>query len=163
MAISLANGATNLNRSQRLEMLKAHNYWRSKVRVARMRWSNKLATSAQRWANHLSRNNGCNMVHSHGSVGENLYWASPIQWSNGRTEVQKVQAKKVANSWASENRFYNYSRNRCARGRVCGHYTQMVWKTSTKLGCGMAICSDRSQVWVCHYQPAGNYIGRRPY
>ena len=47
---------------------------------------------------------------------------------------------------------------------MCGHYTQMVWQTSTKVGCAMAVCEDsQEQVWVCQYQPAGNWVGKKPY
>ncbi|KAE9414467.1 hypothetical protein Angca_008594 [Angiostrongylus cantonensis] len=39
-----------------------------------------------------------------------------------------------------------------------GHYTQMVWEGSYKLGCGVAVCPDKTLV-VCQYSPPGNYIG----
>jgi hypothetical protein len=54
---------------------------------------------------------------------------------------------------------------------VCGHYTQIVWKTTTRLGCGVALCDQNSpfmgfpkwEFWVCNYAPPGNYNGQRPY
>jgi pathogenesis-related protein 1 len=161
--LGVAQGATVLNQNQQAEMVKTHNRWRQQVGVLPIRWANNLANSAQRWAEHLRRTNGCQMVHSHGSVGENLYWASAVQWTDGRRDLQKVSAKQVANSWGNEKKYYNYARNSCVHGQMCGHYTQMVWKNSTQLGCGMAVCTDKSQVWVCHYSPAGNYVGRKPY
>ena len=43
-----------------------------------------------------------------------------------------------------------------------GHYTQMVWRETTALGCGEAIC-NKTLIVACNYDPPGNYIGRRPY
>jgi len=55
---------------------------------------------------------------------------------------------------------YNYKTNRC-KG-MCGHYTQIVWRDTKELGCGVARGGDR-EIWVCDYSPPGNYQGRLPY
>lgn len=104
------------------------------------------------------------MVHSQTrQLGENLHWASARKWSDGRVQRQQVTPTQVTDSWGAEKADYNYAANSCADGEMCGHYTQMVWKSSTEMGCGMAFCSDDSQVWVCNYRPPGNYAGRKPY
>jgi len=42
-----------------------------------------------------------------------------------------------------------------------GHFTQVVWKGSQKLGVGFAYSSDRKKVYVvAHYSPPGNFIGQ---
>lgn len=143
-----------------------HNQWRKKVGVPKLKYSASLAASAQAWANHLRDTNACKMRHSvpEGKYGENLYWASALTWSDGRTELQKVTAKKVVDSWGSEVADYNYAKNSCVPGKMCGHYTQMVWRSTTQVGCAIAVCADsREQVWVCQYQPPGNWVGERPY
>jgi hypothetical protein len=43
-----------------------------------------------------------------------------------------------------------------------GHYTQVVWKTTTEIGCGMATGSANDYL-VCQYSPGGNVIGQAPY
>jgi hypothetical protein len=43
-----------------------------------------------------------------------------------------------------------------------GHYSQIVWKTTTKVGCGFAE-SNGSDVLVCDYAPPGNVMGERAY
>jgi pathogenesis-related protein 1 len=144
----------------------AHNKWRAQVGVGALSYSPELAVSAQAWADNLKQTNQCRMRHSspEGQYGENLYWASAMVWSDGRRELQKVPSAKPVDSWGSEKRDYNHAKNSCTPGKMCGHYTQMVWRTSTKVGCAMAVCGDsQEQVWVCQYQPAGNVEGRKPY
>ena len=142
------------------EILRAHNQWRAEVGVPPLTYSTELAQSSLAWARHLQKTNQCNMRHSKGKVGENLFWASA--WSDGR--VQDIAAKTVVDSWGNEKQDYSYSNNRCASGKMCGHYTQVVWKTSTMVGCGAAICDDNHhQVWVCQYSPPGNWVGQKPY
>ena len=42
-----------------------------------------------------------------------------------------------------------------------GHFTQLVWKSSEKLGAGMAFNNDRTKVYVvARYSPPGNYEGQ---
>jgi pathogenesis-related protein 1 len=148
------------------EMVAAHNRWRKTVGAPPLNYSADLAASAREWANHLKQSNQCRMQHSKpdGKYGENLYWASAIEWSNGKHELQQVSPKMVVDSWGNERTDYNYKNNSCAEGKMCGHYTQVVWKSTTKVGCAIAVCEDsREQVWVCQYQPPGNWVGQKPY
>ena len=148
------------------EMVAAHNRWRKTVGAPPLSYSADLAASSQEWADHLKESNHCQMQHSKpaGKYGENLYWASAVQWSDGRRELQHVSPSKVVDDWASERADYNYKRNSCTPGKMCGHYTQVVWRSSTSVGCAAAVCEDsHEQVWVCRYQPPGNWVGEKPY
>lgn len=121
-----------------------------------LKWSANLAQAAQAWANR------CQWQHSGTSgLGENLYAAAPP------AAVQTAAAQ----GWASEAPWYDYARNRCEPGKVCGHYTQMVWRDTRQMGCGIRDCSTGSPFqgfanWtlvVCNYTPPGNWAGQRPY
>jgi len=146
-----------------------HNKVRAKHRLPPLRWSNELAGYAQQWATELSRNRNCSMQHrpNYGRFkqrfGENLFWASPEEWSNGAVTLQKLTVHDIVNAWAEEEGFYNYQTNQCITGKDCGHYTQIVWKESRKVGCAQVVCKDKAQLWACNYDPPGNYIGERPY
>jgi len=118
-------------------------------------WDAQLAAFAQARAEKLSKR--CELIHSpnRGSLGENLAKA-------GRS----FSPEQVVQLWASEAAHYELRRNRCARGEVCGHYTQIVWRSTTALGCGTSACRSSPlpmSIWVCNYKPPGNWRGKRPY
>jgi uncharacterized protein YkwD len=131
------------------DMLDAHNAVRAQMKVPPLQWSEQLAGHARQWAgNLLARRQFFHQPNS--AYGENLFQitgasAAPIE---------------VVRDWASESRNYDYRSNTC-RG-VCGHYTQIVWRDSKRLGCAVARGGGR-EVWVCNYDPPGNWVGERPY
>ncbi|MCI5211363.1 MAG: SCP-like extracellular [Candidatus Electrothrix sp. ATG2] len=141
-------------------MTAAHNRWRSQVNVPDLQWSEKLADIAQSWADTLKKD-GCGFYHSHNGYGENLFIASPLSWSDGRSEMQDITPQEVTDSWGDEIKEYHYADNSCSG--VCGHYTQVVWKDTREVGCARAVCDDNAQIWVCSYSPAGNLVGQKPY
>jgi pathogenesis-related protein 1 len=113
-------------------------------------WSDEVATSAQGWANHLRDTAGCGLMHTDGSgYGENLAAGS------------NLGAQRAVDMWASEADNYSYS-PRYSFQTDTGHYTQIVWRNTSEIGCASAKCSGSSVV-VCRYRPPGNYIGQQPY
>lgn len=161
-----AYAAADFTADEQTEIVAAHNYWRSQVRTPKLKWSPTIAGIAQMYADELRAAHACKPLHSQGmDLGENLFWASPLSYSDGASDVQAVTPTQVIDSWGIEKADYNTNTNTntCAAGKVCGHYTQIVWESTTEIGCGKAVCRDNSQIWVCNYHPAGNIIGRRPY
>jgi len=130
-------------------MLAAHNAVRARLGVPPLKWSASLSAQAQDWANRLLA--GIRFAHRPDHVyGENLF----------EIEGASASPERVVEAWASESRDYEYAANRCRK--VCGHYTQLVWSTTKQVGCAVAR-NSRREVWVCNYDPPGNYVGRRPY
>jgi pathogenesis-related protein 1 len=130
-------------------MLDAHNAVRARAGVSPMIWSDELAIVAQDWANHLIASNAFSH-RPNNRFGENLYaitggTASPVE---------------VVGMWAAEARGYDIRSNACTG--VCGHYTQIVWRQTRAVGCAIA-ANLYQQVWVCNYDPPGNFLGYRPY
>ena len=67
------------------------------------------------------------------------------------------------NLWASERSAYDFGTAiNNTNFQAFGHYTQIVWNSTTDLGCGIATCSGGTVV-VCEYGVAGNFLGRTPY
>lgn len=134
-----------------------HNQVRRKIGLglSDLVWDEQLARYAQEWADHLRDTNSCRMQHRTGKfdtngLGENL--AAAVG--------KKMEPSLVLKYWADEVSLYHYATNTC-RG-VCGHYTQIVWRNTKRVGCGVASCG-KSEVWVCNYDPPGNYKGKKPY
>jgi uncharacterized protein YkwD len=135
----------------------AHNVVRADVGQAPLTWDPALAAIAQGWADQCIDGNGNGLIDHNpnrgdsypGSVGENIYGSS----SATASPIGAV------NLWASEESNYNPADGSCSG--VCGHYTQIVWSTTTKVGCGISDCSSllyRGTI-VCNYSPAGNSGG----
>lgn len=154
-----------LSYPQQQQMLGVHNQLRQQLGIAPLVWSERLANSVEQWMLQLATRQACAMRHSNGrgDIGENLFWASPLSWSDGALEVQPVSGREVLDSWIIEALDYDYASNRCQPGKMCGHYTQMVWARSREVGCSRVVCGNYEQLWGCQYRPAGNYIGQRPY
>ena len=140
----------------------AHNVVRARVGVEPLVWDDRLAATAQAWADRCVDRSAPKGVIDHNPdrgvehpwyVGENLFAGSA-----------SVSAQKAVDAWAAEAADYDYDRNRCARGRTCGHYTQLVWSASRKVGCATQHCPRLTfgHVVVCDYGPGGN-AGGRPY
>ncbi|XP_068321322.1 pathogenesis-related leaf protein 4-like [Pyrus communis] len=132
------------------DYLNAHNAARAQVGVAPLSWDTNLVNYAQRYAN--SRIGDCNLVHSGGPYGENL--------AQGTGDLS---GKAAVNLFVSEKANYNYNSNTCAAGKICGHYTQVVWRSSTRLGCAKVRCNNGGTFIGCNYDPPSNYAGQRPY
>lgn len=149
-------GATGLSKDQprpvslfSREILSTHNRIRAQVHVPPLTWSSSLAARAQAWAARLLREN--EFYHRpNPQFGENLF-----EITGGH-----ASPAEVVTGWASEARDYSYRANTC-RAR-CGHYTQIVWSDTRQVGCAVARTRNR-EVWVCNYDPPGNWIGERPY
>merc|ERR1711941_62543 len=86
------------------------------------------------------------LIHSGGSYGENIYWASPAPSPDDLWHG--------VDSWYSEIEYTDGGRTSDWCDSKCGHYTQVVWKSTTAIGCGT--CGG---TMVCQYNPPGNYQG----
>lgn len=156
----------------------AHNEARAEVDVTpplpELVWSDDLAEVAQDWANTLVDETNCgNIFHRpNGMYGENI----ALQGSFGGGSDSFTGPDAVA-GWVAEIDCYTYGTigqtEQCEPGCIadlnssgCGHYTQVVWDSTTAVGCGYGTCQDDNftiEVIVCNYDPPGNYIGETPY
>ncbi|CAN8270040.1 unnamed protein product [Cochlearia groenlandica] len=146
-----------LNRARRAklsrEFLQAHNTARVSTGMPSLQWDKGLARFADKWAKSLKPN--CDMVHSNGPYGENIFWYK-------RTNLWSPE--RVVTKWFQERFNYDVKTNTCVSGKMCGHYTQIVWRETTAVGCARVKCNnDRGYLVVCEYNPRGNYEGESPF
>jgi pathogenesis-related protein 1 len=133
-------------------ILAHHNKVRADVGVGPLRWDEGLAVYAKQWAGQLAAN-GCRMKHRKpNAYGENLFQGTAGHYT----------AIDAAKAWESEKKLYSGGVVTDKNYVPIGHYTQMVWRDTRKVGCGEAICNGTLLV-ACNYDPPGNYLGRKPY
>jgi len=142
------------------EMLEYHNMARKELSIAPMTWNPTIAAYAQEWANFLAYKKGCDLIHRSGlnekkqDYGENLFWGSSADY------YKTIDAAK---GWYSEKNDYRYQKIDYDNYSKTGHYTQMIWSTSTEMGAGVAVCPSGEIIVVANYKEHGNIIGYYPY
>lgn len=140
------------------QILAAHNRERQGLGLVPLRWNPALAQSAQRWADYLATTGRFEHSPENRATpeGENL-WAG----SKGYFTPQAM-----VDAWIREKRYFRPGTfpDNSVTGRVedVGHYTQVVWRATTQLGCAEAR-SRNEDILVCHYAEAGNYRGEVPF
>jgi len=132
------------------DYVNAHNEARSEVGVQNIVWDNTVASFAQDYAN--QHKGDCQLIHSGGRYGENL-----------AASTGDLSGSDAVKLWVNEKADYDYNSNTCASGKVCGHYTQVVWRNSQRLGCAKVKCDNGGTFITCNYDPPGNYVGEKPY
>ena len=135
------------------QMLAVHNAERAAVGVPPLQWDPMLQASATAYAGELARTG--RLVHSpragRGAERENLS-KGMLGWT----------PEQMLRNWVVEKRNFIAgvypAVSRTGRWEDVSHYTQMIWPTTTRVGCGMA--RGRGNQWlVCRYTPGGNREG----
>ncbi|CAI5466287.1 unnamed protein product [Closterium sp. Yama58-4] len=152
---SSSGGSSGMDKAAIVE---EHNKARRAVGVADLSWDDKVAAAAKQWADELA-SKGCKMKHGGAKgLGQNLYWMRPAK-------LNSDEDRAAVRSWVAEKADWRYSAvpKGCAGGKMCGHYTQVVWRGTKSVGCAAAKCADGGGMWVCDYSPQGNMVGKTPY
>ncbi|MBL9130405.1 MAG: hypothetical protein JNG86_04350 [Verrucomicrobiaceae bacterium] len=145
--MALDSGAL-MNDADRSNFMRIHNEARAQVGAAPLVWSDELSEFAQEWADELARRD--TMKHRGGhSYGENLAYGT------------HVNAAAAARMWLDERSAYDGGPIGQGNFSAIGHYTQMIWGSTTEVGYGIARVGRNTYV-VANYAPAGNVIGERP-
>ena len=107
---------------------------------------------SQSWADYLIKNN--KFQHRPDSkYGENIF----SSWTSCQEAAGKVSGGQAVDSWYQEVGQYSYG-GRCGSPGT-GHFTQVVWAGSERLGVGVALDKGKVMV-VANYDPPGNVVGR---
>ncbi|HYD28509.1 CAP domain-containing protein [Brevundimonas sp.] len=138
-------------------LLAAHNAERARVGVRPLRWADSLEAEARVWARTLIDSNRFEhdpAAHGH---GENLW----MGWGG-----RQFTPEDMIGDWTAEKANYRHAPfpnvSRTPNWSDVGHYTQLVWRDTTHVGCAVETRGDRS-VLACRYAPPGNIDGRMAY
>jgi hypothetical protein len=136
-------------------ILAAHNAVRARAGQPPLVWDPALGQAAAAYAQQMAFTG----VFAHSNrqarrgTGENLWMGTRGAFS----------LETMVSNWASEGRVFQRgvfpAVSRTGNWEDVGHYTQIVWPTTTRVGCAIA-STPRTDYLVCRYSPAGNIDGR---
>jgi hypothetical protein len=137
-------------------MVVEHNAIRTKAGAPPVRWDSALAQQAM-------------VVAQRNLAYDQLRHSEPVERPGQGENLASVSgghvgAKTLLALWVDEKRQYAGGAIDCANEEsfsAYGHYTQMIWRSTSRIGCAMA-SNDRGQVLACRYWPAGNICGHTP-
>ncbi len=139
-------------------ILKRHNAERAIVGVPPLAWDAKLAADAAVWAKHLAATRRFEHSPDNSDAapqGENLWMGTARAYS----------PEDMVDGWIEERQYYRPGLfpkvTTTADWSDVGHYTQLIWRNTTQVGCALAT-GGGNDVLVCRYSPAGNWDGESP-
>ena len=159
---------TGFSSSEKQQFLAAHNRIRAEVGVGEVAWDAGLAAKAQAYAEYLARTG--KWKHSSTEPG----WKDPYGENLACGKGMGYNVMSSLDWWYGEKEDYHRYFGvggpiniRDSRFPSVGHYTQMVWRNTQRIGAGCAVYQTGPKkgwlVIVCKYDPQGNIHGRRPY
>lgn len=143
----------------RSAMLKDQNAARAAVGAAPLAWSDALAKDAAAYARTLAdtrRFQHAEQPQGPGREGENLWTGTRGAYSYDEMVGHWVAEKKDVLPLPVPQS------SRTGRFGDVGHYTQIVWRATTTVGCAMA-SNATDDYLVCRYAPPGNVFGLRDF
>jgi len=132
-------------------ILSRSNDYRRAHAVKQLTWDSTLASYAKNYLNKAGSGAGkCpKFEHSGGPYGENL----AIGYATPRDTVS---------AWGDERAKYDFKKGEFSG--ATGHFTQLVWAGTTRVGCNRKFCNGDNGIkgWyvACEYAPRGNIIGQ---
>jgi len=137
------------------ESLAAHNEERKAYGLPALKWSAKLTQSAKAYSQVQARTGTTSHSTGRVDVGENLAWGSG----------KSVGVPYLAGRWLAERKYFIKGKDfpNCSNSgswHDVAHYTAMMWRKTTEVGCGLTKSSSGMNYYVCHYSPRGNTNGQ---
>ena len=139
---------------KKMKALSLHNRYRKMHKIKDLKLSEKLCEKAKKKISKLIEKNDDEFIDDEDEdedeeCGENLY----ISYQG------KIDVEKIYQDWYDEKNKYDFSKNKYQKGT--GHFTQMIWKGTEKVGFGWEESSKNNKFYfLAYYYPAGNEVGK---
>ena len=137
---------------QKTEITNYVNNYRAKHQSPPIVWDDTISSFSQQWAYYLLSNN---LFQHSGSAlyGENL------AYFEGYGSDIITLLKKAVDNWYNEISLYDFNNPGFSSGT--GHFTCLIWKSSTRFGMGLSINTNGNKVDITmNTSPPGNYQGQ---
>uniref|UniRef100_A0A8D2ZFZ8 C-type lectin domain-containing protein n=1 Tax=Scophthalmus maximus TaxID=52904 RepID=A0A8D2ZFZ8_SCOMX len=137
------------------QIVAQHNRLRSRVKpmaanMQKMEWDEELALVASEMAA------SCDT----GPSPQRSSTFTHIGWNRRLLPHGVASFSEAIDSWFEEGKDFLYLSGRCGENATCQHYTQLVWATSSHVGCASQLChrgGDPWEIFACAYSPGGNW------
>jgi uncharacterized protein YkwD len=139
----------------RSSALRLHNQARQHFGVSPVAWSDVLAAEAMGHAQYMARTGYYGHDQTPGrrkKMGENLWRGTRGVYSYDVMVQVMVDEARLFREGAFPNNSVT------GDWHAVAHYTQIVWPTTTEVGCALA-SSPTTDYFVCRYAPTGNKDG----
>ena len=160
--------ATRLKPEQQKVVVDRHNTLRALEGASNMElmsWNDSLAELVATWSEGCLYKHPTKKHSEYTGIGQNLYAA---------TTPGPVNLTFAIQLWYDEKPDYTYETTKCVDEKKCGHYTAIVWASTTHVGCAHHVCnplkesrfakgSKPTKFVVCNYSPMGNVKDQKPY
>lgn len=177
----------NLSPKEKTKILDLHNKYRKKAGLPPLKWDNSLENKTKEWIAHLKQTspNRCIGRFRHpgtGNVDPQTAKEEQLKYLNSAPEIP------VKNRMGQNIAYFNIEKDGCIAdpmpdvadaisgwgpcecprynfenpemsGHETGHFTQMMWKDTDRLGCSRHVCDDntgKNMYYYCNYSPPGN-------
>ena len=162
---TVANSTSTATEATRYLYVDTHNSYRiMHCNTPNLTHSQSLEDSARSYV--ATCPTGHSSSNERNGAGENMFWSGSLDNTAGTVDLESRSLLGAVQAWHNEMSRYNYTSGTSNGGEV-GHFTQVVWRSTTAIGCAVNTDCDvmpflggtKRTVVVCHYDPPGNYVG----
>uniref|UniRef100_A0A3P9IW14 C-type lectin domain family 18 member A n=1 Tax=Oryzias latipes TaxID=8090 RepID=A0A3P9IW14_ORYLA len=147
---------SELGIKQRSVIVALHNRLRSRVRpmaanMQKMEWDGRMAILAEKLAMQ------CGAEPS----PQNGPFSCHIGWNMHLSTHRIASFSDIIHAWFEEGNDFLFLSGKCRENATCQHYTQLVWATSSHVGCASQLCLRDGGIWEIFVCVNGKLV--RPY
>lgn len=139
-----------LTPQQKSDITNYVNMYRAKNQAPPMVWDDSIATFSQQWSYHMVTTGS--LTHS----GTNTYGENIAMLQGYGDDIVSL-IKKSIDLWYNESALYDFTKP--GFSGTTGHFTCLVWKSSTNFGMGISMNNSNNSAYISfNTSPPGNYM-----